>query len=76
MRRAAALFAVLALTGCGADKPPDVSWAGVPSNERVVIEEAISADDCAAMQAHFDGTEATDVLKYLDWHLRDAGCYE
>ena len=70
----AALLA-LALGGCGSDEPPDVDWSRVPANQQALIQEAVAAQDCERMQTYFDGSERTDVLAYLDWHMKGAGCY-
>lgn len=64
----------LVLAGCGGE--PEVDWSGVPLNQRSLIEAAVSEGDCQKMQTYFDGSEASDVLAYLDWHMEEAGCYE
>ena len=64
----------LVLTACGGGEP-DVNWSSIPSNQHVAIQDAVNARDCARMQTAFDHSEAADVLSYLDWHMRDAGCY-
>lgn len=66
----------LLLAACGGTSgAPDVDWSQVPANQRTLIDEAVSAEDCERMQTYFDGTENADVLEYLDWHLENAGCY-
>ena len=71
----AALIA-FALVGCGSsDDPPGVDWSRVPQNQHVLIGDAVDARDCAALQTYFDGSERSDVLEYLDWHMEHAGCY-
>lgn len=69
-------MAGLLLAGCGeTSEPPDVDWSQVPANQRTVIDDAVTAEDCGQMQTYFDGTEDTDLLEYLDWHMKQAGCY-
>lgn len=68
-----ALLACLLLASCGGE--PGVDWSAVPQNQRAAINQAVTAKDCEQMQTYFDGTKDADVLDYLDWHMRDAGCY-
>lgn len=68
-------LALLTACGSGSDGPPDVDWQQVPSAQRTVIDREVDEGDCAGMQAAFDGSEVADVLSYLEWHMRDAGCY-
>lgn len=75
MRRLApVLLACLLLAACGSGEP-GVDWSAVPQNQRQAISEAVAAKDCQEMQTYFDGSRDADVLDYLDWHMRDAGCY-
>lgn len=76
MRRIApVLLACLALASCGGGGEPSVDWSNVPANQRTAIEDAAQAKDCAQMQTYFDGSKRADVLNYLDWHMKQAGCY-
>lgn len=74
MRRLAlVLLACLVLASCGGE--PGVDWSHVPQNQHALIAHAVAAKDCGQMQTYFDGSKDADVLDYLDWHMRDAGCY-
>jgi len=74
MRRIAPLLlACLLAVSCGG--APDVDWSQVPQNQARQIEQAVADEDCTKMQTYFDGSKNADVLDYLDWHMREAGCY-
>lgn len=66
------LFLLLAACGGG---PPGVDWSRVPENQQRAIAAAVAAKDCAEMQTYFDGSKNADVLDYLDWQMKHAGCY-
>jgi hypothetical protein len=72
---AASLLLLAGLAACGGDNPPDVDWSQVPAYQRAGIDDAVTSGDCDRMQTAFDGSKRADVLAYLDWHMRDAGCY-
>jgi uncharacterized lipoprotein YmbA len=74
MRLGAAIALALLLAGCGSGEP-GVDWSQIPSYQHVVIQDAVAAGKCDKMQAAFDVSERSDVLDYLDWHMRDVGCY-
>jgi hypothetical protein len=75
MRLGAVALALL-LSACASDdEPPQVDWGQVSQAQRNTIDRAVDAGDCAGMQTAFDGSERSDVLEYLDWHMEDAGCY-
>jgi len=74
MKLAAAAIAVLLVAGCGGGEP-DVDWSQIPSNQQVAIRDAVEAGNCQRMQTVFDSSSDADVLAYLDWHMKDAGCY-
>jgi len=77
MRRLAPALAGLALLAAcsGSESPPDVAWGNYPTNQRQAVRDAVAAEDCTKMQTMFDGTEGADLLDYLDWQMRQAGCY-
>jgi hypothetical protein len=75
MRLLGAALMCLLLAACGRDEPPRVDWSNVPANQRTAIESAVRAKDCTQMQTYFNNSKDSDVLRYLDWHLKDAGCY-
>lgn len=66
---------VVLVAACGSeDEPPRVDWTEVTQAQRTVIDREVDEGDCEGMQAAFDNTEVADVLSYLDWHMKDAGC--
>jgi hypothetical protein len=77
VRYLAAVLTCLLLASCGGnDGPPSVDWSKIPANQHVLIDDAVKGGDCEKMQTYFDGSKQADVLEYLDWHLKHAGCYE
>lgn len=75
MKRIAVAAALLVVACSSPDEAPDVDWSAVPGNQRNLIEQAVESGDCGAMQAYFDGSDDADVLEYLDWQMKHAGCY-
>lgn len=77
MKIAALALCSLALVACGAsdDAEPKVDWSQVPQNQHRLIDQAVSDGDCQKMQGYFDSSSTSDVLRYLDWHMKKAGCY-
>lgn len=79
MKLIPAVLGCLLLVGCGSNgssSAPDVDWSKVPQNQHAAIDDAVKANDCDQMQTYFDGSKRADVLAYIDWHLRKAGCYK
>lgn len=76
MRVLAVSVLFLLLAGCGGSSgPPKVDWSRVPENQQQAIAEAVATEDCEKMQTYFDGSKEADVLDYLDWQMKHAGCY-
>jgi hypothetical protein len=74
--RVLAVSVLFLLAACGgSSSPPDVDWSQVPQNQRQAIDDAVAAKDCQQMQTYFDGSKDADVLSYLDWQMKHAGCY-
>lgn len=76
MRVLVASACLLLVAACGGSSgPPGVDWSGVPANQHTAIDDAVAAKDCERMQTYFDGSKNADVLTYLDWQMKHAGCY-
>lgn len=71
-----------------AEKPPKVDWSSYSPAVKPRIKALAKAKDCSALQAEFDtadandelqrkrtGTGNTQLMAYLDFKLRKAGCY-
>jgi len=76
MRLGVPFLMCLLLSACGgSNDEPAVDWSQVPSNQHVAIDDAVAAKDCTRMQTYFDSSKRSDVLSYLNWHMKAAGCY-
>jgi hypothetical protein len=74
--RALSVTLLFLLAACGGSSgPPGVDWSQVPQNQHQAIDDAVAAKDCQQMQTYFDGSTTADVLTYLDWQMKHAGCY-
>lgn len=71
----ASVLCLLLTAACGGSGPPGVDWSHVPANQHASIDQAVAAKDCTRMQTYFDGSKNADVLDYLDWQMKHAGCY-
>jgi hypothetical protein len=67
MKRGIAAALLVALAACS-NEPEGVP---VDMQQRV----AAMGDDCRALQDEFDSTTDSEVMRYIDAAMRDAGCY-
>lgn len=76
MRRLACVLCLGLLAACGGtSKPPQVEWNNYPPNVQQGVQDRIEAGDCDGLQHMFNGAKDADLLDYLDWQMRRAGCY-
>ena len=81
--------ASLTLAGCGGSSSGgpgrDEMWSQFAPEVKTRVDALVAAKDCAGLQKEFDAADAnhkrgggakfTDLMKYLDSQMRDAGCY-
>ena len=89
MRAIGLAAAALLLVACGGgDAPPDVPWSDYAPAVRTRIDGLAAAKDCAGLQREFDQADAnnqstmsrtghnnSDLMAYIDWQEKRAGCH-
>ena len=78
---------VAGLTACGGSSSASDKemWTQFAPEVKTRVDGLVAAKDCAGLQKEFDaadenhkrggGPKFTDLMKYLDRQMKDAGCY-
>jgi len=91
MRLYGVTLSIVLVAGCGggaSDEPPEVDWENYAREVQVRILRMARAGDCAGLQNEFDvadqnddgqrartGDGNADLMGYIDYQMREAGCY-
>lgn len=80
MTLAAILCATLAACASSdPDGPPKVEWGKTAARSvKADVDAQAKAKDCDGLQTAFDtagGNKRPDLMSYIDWSMKRAGCY-
>ena len=56
--------------------PPYVNWSNYAPYKKIGIEKSISEGSCSGLQRAFNASSKSEILNYINWHLKDLNCYK
>ena len=60
----------------GRKNPPNVEWSNYAPYKKIGIDQSITERDCRGLQKAFDASSKSEILYFIDWHLKNLGCYD
>ena len=56
--------------------PPYINWSNYAPYKKIGIEKSVSERSCSGLQRAFNASSKSEMLNYINWHLKDLGCYK